>query len=133
MDLRAALPELLPLAIDWAVERSRQVQIHGSPLSGELIGIAKRVGVGRPELVRTVTLSRLPLPENARLREAAIKTGLLGPNTIGLTLGYAVMIVTGHESTRVLSHELRHVHQYETAGSIAEYLPVYLSQIVEFG
>ena len=53
---------------------------------------------------------------------------------IGLTLGYAVLICRGHESRpRLLSHEFRHVYQYEAAGSIAAFLPAYLEQIVAFG
>jgi hypothetical protein len=34
---------------------------------------------------------------------------------------------------QLLSHECRHVYQYEAAGSIAAFLPVYIEQIVEFG
>ncbi len=133
MDLRAALPGLMPLAIDWAVEQSRQVQVHGRPLPDDLVGIAKVVGVGRPELVRVASVTRIPLPLDPDLRAAAAQAGLLGPGTIALTLGYAVLIVAGHETPRLLSHELRHVQQYETTGSIAAYLPEYLGQIVEFG
>jgi hypothetical protein len=51
----------------------------------------------------------------------------------GLTLGHAVFVRRGHDSWRLLSHEFRHVHQYEQAGSIAAFLPVYLQQIVQFG
>jgi hypothetical protein len=36
-------------------------------------------------------------------------------------------------TTRLVSHELRHVHQYETAGSIAAFLGVYLAQIATVG
>jgi hypothetical protein len=53
---------------------------------------------------------------------------------IGLTLGYAVLVCRDHEARpRVLSHEFRHVHQYEVAGSIAAFLPGYLQQIVAHG
>ena len=44
-----------------------------------------------------------------------------------------MFICRGHETKRLLSHELRHVHQYEQAGSIAGFLPEYLQQIVAFG
>jgi hypothetical protein len=50
-----------------------------------------------------------------------------------LTLGYSVLVCRGHETTRLLSHEFRHVHQYESVGSISAFLPLYLQQIVEFG
>jgi hypothetical protein len=51
----------------------------------------------------------------------------------GLTLGYAIFICEGHNSPRLLSHECRHVYQYEMCGSIAAFLPIYLQQIVDFG
>ena len=65
------------------------------------------------------------------LRAAALQAGLLGPGMVGLTLGHAIFICRGHKTRRLLSHELRHVHQYEQHGSIAAFLPVYLGQIVE--
>lgn len=67
------------------------------------------------------------------MRAAALQTGLLGPGMVGLTLGYSVIVRHGHDTTRLLSHEFRHVYQYESAGSIAAFLPLYLQQIVEFG
>jgi hypothetical protein len=133
LDLRAALPALLQPAIAWAEARSLEVQTHGHPLPEHVAALARAVGVARPELVRVAAVQRLPLPEEPSLREAALQTGLLGPNMVGLTLGYSILVVAGHETPRLMSHELRHVHQYEVAGSIAAYLPVYLGQIVEFG
>jgi hypothetical protein len=44
-----------------------------------------------------------------------------------------VFACTGHVDPRLLRHEFRHVHQYEMAGSIIAFLPVYLGQIVQFG
>ena len=52
---------------------------------------------------------------------------------VGLTLGHSVFIRRGHETARLLSHEFRHVYQYEQAGSIAGFLPGYLLQAVERG
>lgn len=67
-------------------------------------------------------------------KQALIATGLLGPGMIGLTLGYAVLVCAGHgKDVRLLSHEVRHAHQYEQAGSIAAFLPVYIKQIVTPG
>jgi len=65
--------------------------------------------------------------------QPAHRAGLLGPETLGLTLGYGIFIVSGHDTVRLLSHEFRHVYQYETLGSIEKFLPVYLQQIVDFG
>ena len=52
---------------------------------------------------------------------------------VGLTLGYSVFVCTGHVNPRLLRHEFRHVYQYEQAGSISAFLPVYLGQIVRIG
>ena len=67
------------------------------------------------------------------LKQAAIETGLLGPHMAGLTLGYSILICHGQFTVRLLSHECRHVYQYETFGSIAAFLPAYLQQIAEVG
>jgi hypothetical protein len=75
---------------------------------------------------------RFPVPEDPELMMAAQHTGLLGPSTAGLTLGYSIFIA-GHCTSRLLAHECRHVYQYEQAGSIAAFLPMYLNQIAEVG
>ena len=133
MDLLQDLPLLMPSAIAWAETCAREVAERGSPLSEAELAIARAVGVAKPELIRIATVERLPLPEESQLRAAAVQTGLLGPNMVGLTLGYSVYICRGHRTRRLLSHEFRHVHQYEQHGSIAAFLPVYLKQIVEVG
>jgi len=58
---------------------------------------------------------------------------MLGPDMAGLTLGYGIYVRHGHDTLRLLSHEFRHVYQYEAAGSIAAFLPGYLQQIVTVG
>jgi hypothetical protein len=87
----------------------------------------------RPEQIRIAFVESLTLPDDEMLRRAALETGLLGPGMVGLTLGYSVLICQGHDSLRLLSHEFRHVYQYEQVGSIAAFLPVYLQQIAVFG
>src|SRR5882724_302954 len=133
MDLRQALPMLLPSAIAWAEARAKKALEVGDPLTVAEQEIARRVGVTRPELVRVEMVSSLPLPDDPTLRDAAVSAGLLGPGMVGLTLGHSVFICRGHKDVRLLSHELRHVHQYEQHGSIANFLPVYLRQVVEVG
>jgi len=132
-DLRAALPLLLPAAVAWAEARSQEAAAKGKALDARAISLAKSAGVRHPELIRILIVDSLPLPEQPNLRVAAQQIGLLGPGMIGLTLGYSVFICRGHESSRLLSHEFRHVYQYEVNGSIAGFLPLYLQQIVEFG
>ncbi len=134
IDLEASLPALLPRAVAWAEAQSRSVLERGSALKAAELTLARRVGVWRPENIRVSVVDRMPVPDDAQLRIAAIQTGLLAAGTLGLTLGYAVLVRRGHEaSLRLLSHEFRHVSQYERAGSIASFLPLYLQEIVVYG
>jgi hypothetical protein len=134
VDLAASLPLLLPRAVAWAEAQAGIVLASGIALKPSGLQLACGVGVINPENIRIGVVDLLPLPDDASLREAALQSGLLGPEMIGLTLGYAVLICRGHEANPcLLSHEFRHVYQYEPAGSIAAFLPVYLQQIVAFG
>ena len=130
-DLHSVLPSLLPKAVAWAEERAAEISRIGVVLSDSGISIAKRVGVARPELIRIAEVDEIPLPSDPQLQQAALLTGLLGSDTAGLTLGYGIYIRRAHISVRLLSHECRHVFQYEQAGSIASFLPSYLQQIVD--
>ncbi len=132
-DLAAALPLLLPRAIAWVEAQEAQVLRAGAGLSTEGADLARSVGVRRPERIRVSLVDQIPLPDDPELREAALEAGLIGPDTRGITFGYAIYIRSDHDEPGLLWHECRHVHQYEEAGSIAAFLPVYLQQIVEFG
>lgn len=133
MDLRTALPNLLPKAISWAeFEASRGLGI-GRPLQEREREFARKVGVMYPDKIRLIAVEKLPMPTDPPLRAAAEQTGFLDPRMVGLTLGYSVFVCNGHETPRLLSHEFRHVYQYERAGSIAAFLRHYLLQIVEHG
>ena len=117
----------------WAEGEADRALREGEPLSPELRILAETAGVRRPERIRLLVADALPEPGDPALSAAARRAGLLGPGMIGLTLGYAVFIRRGRDSRRTLSHELRHVHQYEAAGGIAPFLPLYLAQIIEVG
>ena len=132
-NLEAALPTLLPLAISWAEDQSHRNWTGGVTLNERGVLMARSVGVRGPEQVRITTVDAMPVPENTLLRAAAEQAGLIGPQLRGLTLGYTILWLRGQESQRLLSHELRHVHQYEAAGSIAAYVGQYLVQVVKFG
>jgi hypothetical protein len=128
MNLLQQLPKLLPGAITWAAARAARAAEIGESLTPLEQDIARSVGVAEPERVRVEIV-----PEDAALRAAALQAGLLGPNMTGLTLGHSIFICRGHKTRRLLSHELRHVYQYEQAGSIAAFLPIYLRQVLEVG
>ena len=132
-DLAAALPRLLPKAIAWAEARSAEILASGTPLTDLELRLAHFVGVQQPERVRILEVREIPKPQDPQLREAVAATGFIGPLTIGMTLGYGIYIVVGHSTNRLVSHECRHVYQYEEAGSIRNFLPVYLKQIASVG
>jgi hypothetical protein len=134
MNLTATLPLLLPRAVAWAEAQAQSCLAFGVPLGDPGVALARSVGVRNPGSIRLGVVQTLPMPDDPELREAAIQTGLLSPGMVGLTLGYAVFLCRGHDADpRLLSHEFRHVHHYEAAGSIGLFLPIYLSQIVQFG
>ena len=80
--------------------------------------------------MRIQTLNEIPFPADTRLNEAAIQTGFLSQEMNALTLDHSIYIRSGYITNRLLSHELRHVYQYETLGSLREFLVEYLKQIV---
>lgn len=131
-NLRAVLPILLPKAIVWAEACSAEIVKSGAPLDQKGLSLAQRVGA-HPDRIRVLLVSQLPLPADPELRQAGLETGLFSPNIVGLTFGYGIYVRHGHDTTRLLSHEFRHVQQYQQAGSIAAFLPIYLQQIVDFG
>lgn len=132
-NLAVLLPQVVPAAINWAEEQERQALLTGAKLTPQGIADARAVGVLAPERIRVVIAPTLPLPEDPWLRNVALSASLLGPGFTGLTLGYAIFIVQGHLVRRLLTHECRHVHQYEVAGSITAFLPAYLQQIATVG
>jgi len=133
IDLLSVLPPLLPKAIEWANARSSEILAAGEALDATGLKLAAAVGVSDAARIRVSAVPALPLPEDPDLRTVALETGLLGPNMIGLTLGYGIYVCAGKFDHRLISHECRHVYQYETAGSIEEFLPVYLKQIAVYG
>jgi hypothetical protein len=50
----------------------------------------------------------------------------------GMTLGYGINLRKGCRTRKLLSHECRHVHQYEEAGSIELFLNEYLTQVATY-
>lgn len=133
MDLTALLPTLVPKAIAWAHAQAEVIMATGVPLNDKGLALAKRVGVALPELVRVKYVPTLPIPEDPLLKDVALQAGLLGPGMVGMALDHGIFIVPAYEDTRLLSHELRHVHQYEGFGTIDAFMPVYLAQIAAHG
>jgi hypothetical protein len=128
------LPALLPLAAEWAVAQSRRILAEGAPLTPDLVEVARRVGVRKPEEVRLLVVPAIPGPDHTGLRAACDALGFLAADTAGLTLGSGIFLrqdVAGQR--RLIAHELRHVAQYEEYPSIAAYLERYIPELLEFG
>jgi hypothetical protein len=128
-----SLQALLPKATAWAEQVAAEICRTGESLNSRELSIAREVGVLQPESIRIALVDILPFPSDPQLLQAASATGLFGPKMTGITLGYGICIRKGHYSIRLLSHECRHVYQYEQAGSIAAFLRDYLQQIVDHG
>ena len=133
MNLQKDLPILLPRAIAWAQEQSGLILRHGVPLDEQGMALAKHVGVAKPELVRIQYVAEVPAPEDPMLRAVTDAAEFIGPHTTGMTFGYGIFIVESHAGARLISHELRHVQQYESLGGIEAFLSMYLAQVAAVG
>ena len=133
-ELLARLPLIAPRAVTWAKGLEAQTLRDGARLDDQLIRLAHANGVKEPERVRLVVVDRIPLPEERELQAAALSAGLSQSWASGLTVGHAVLIRRGFENDpRVLSHELRHVAQYEAMGGIEPFLAKHLVDLAEVG
>jgi hypothetical protein len=131
--LAVHLPRLLPLAIAWVQTMEVAALAVGRPLSPFETDLAEAVGVKHPDRVRISVVKQLPHPDNSELLAIGIQTDLLGPHTAGVTFGHAIYLLEDQVNNQLVSHELRHVHQYEDFGSIAAFLATYLEQIAAVG
>ena len=132
--LLTLLPNLLPLAQEWAESQEADILKHGVPLSPDSFGDAQRIGVKFPEKVRLLKVLRIVGPEDPILRQAATKTKLITEQTIGLTLRYGILIRADcWYNRRLIAHECAHTAQYERLGSFQVFLAQYLRECIEFG
>lgn len=127
------LPLLIIRATEWAEQQSLFILGTGNPLNADEITLASSVGVVNPKHIRIVTIEQIPFPDDTQLLNMATNAGLLTPNLAGLTLGYGIFIRHNHYTARLLSHEFRHVYQYEQAGTMSAFLADYLHQIIQYG
>jgi hypothetical protein len=127
------LHTLLPRAVAWAEQHSERIRRFGEPLTDDELGLASRMGVANPGLIRVLTVEEVPRPEDPVLLAFAESIGFLDQEPNGLTLGHGIFIRSGTRANRLISHECRHVFQYEQLRSIENFLRAYLSQVVQFG
>ena len=124
---------LLPVIALWAMSVGLFMPYRGRSLADWEEAIARRVGVKNPARIRLVMVSELPFPNLSWIHRLAVQHGMSRSGAIGLTLGYGIFIREGAYSVRLLSHECRHVQQYEAAGSVWRFLDRYISEVLVHG
>ena len=128
------LSQSMPAALAWALKLNTNISTQGKSLSLCQAADAVEVGVKKPDAVRILRVPSMPEPDCPQLRQVAKQLGLDLTRSQGMALGYAVLI---HHSAlgdrRVLRHELRHVAQFEAAGSLSQFLEEYLGQLALHG
>ena len=134
MDLEAQLPALIPPAVQWALREAEASYPVSFPVTEQLQKLASLVGVKEPRMIRIRIVEEIPMPQEEPLRSAAIHVGLADGGMRGLTLGYLVFIRKGSElDAALLSHEFRHVAQYEACGGVPQFLSIHLRHLARFG
>nr|WP_249172566.1 hypothetical protein [Burkholderia dolosa] len=93
----------------------------------------RAVGVAQPERGRVVIADRLPFPDIASLAAIARDTGPPARGTIGVTFGRVVLVLRGHATRRVLTHEFRRMRRYEAVGSTGSFIARHLREIAAAG
>jgi hypothetical protein len=121
------------LASDWVKEQVQYIATHGRPLSVQESAVARKVGVKNIAQVKILEVDLIEPPKNPILNELCQELEFLSDATIGLTMFNCIFIKKGHYSTKLLSHELRHVYQYQQFGSVEAFLSEYIRQIMSVG
>ncbi len=117
----------------WSEVKAGEVLREGVPLTEDEAQLATAVGVEHPERVRILEVDAIPSPKDESIQAVARSHGFDFSAFKGLTLGHGILVVRGSRTRRLVAHELRHVHQYENAGSMAAFLETYITQLQAYG
>ncbi|MEK7953441.1 hypothetical protein [Luteolibacter soli] len=132
--LIALLPQLVPLAAQWAAKQELRILQDGVPLSSVSLADARLIGVEFPERIRLLKIDAIPVPEDPILAQAAAVAELLTPATAGLTIRHGIFIRSDcWNDRRLIAHECAHTAQYERMGGIEQFLAQYLRECIEIG
>ncbi len=127
------ISNIIEVASEWIDKQQEYILNNGASLENYQKEIASLVGVAKPDDIRILVVDKISRPDNPLLKKVAEEMNFLGPDTIGLTLGYGIYLREGYITDRLLSHEFRHVQQYEVAGSIQAFIAEYIQQIFQYG
>jgi hypothetical protein len=118
---------LAPHASEWAKTQEASILQHGVPLTAVQIADARRAGVREPERVRVLVVSRIPLPDDKELADAARRAQIITDASRGVALGHGIIIRADSWRDRELFlHQLVHVAQCERSGSLEKFVNEYL-------
>jgi hypothetical protein len=133
-DVLAQFPTLFPLAVEWATGRERLILERGVGLTPDEVKAAQAIGLRNTDQVRLLPVTRIPRPEDPRLRAACDAINFLNTETRGLTLGYGIFIREDcGRDPDLVAHELVHTAQYERFGGIEPFLQRYLTECLTVG
>lgn len=125
--------EILRIACEWAEKQENEILDTGNSLTSEEITLAMEVGVHEPTKVRILEVDAVPSLDDETLAAVAVEAGLDFSKLKGLTLGHGIYIVRGCRQNWLVSHELRHVQQYEEVGSLPAFLEQYIAELQRYG
>ena len=83
MITEAELNELLPLATAWVEEQENYILENGIRLDETILKDSQLLKIEGMEKVRVLAVDEIPLPSNEILRDAVIRIGFIGSDTIG--------------------------------------------------
>lgn len=128
------LEDLLPLAVQWAMEQQQRVLCEGVPLSKNEMADAKAIGVRNPQRVRLLRVDSIPVPSNPTLKAAAASINFITAAPSGLALENGIFVRADRWGDReLIAHELAHTAQYQRLGGIVPFLQTYLGQCATVG
>ena len=123
------LPELWPHVVAWVDDLQAQARQHGREITTLESDLARIVGVTQLGEVRILSVTKIPPPAHARVKELAQQIDMLTSHTAGMTAMHGVIVRFGCTGNlRLLAHEFVHVKEYERLGKEG-FLKEYIRQI----
>lgn len=107
---------------------------NGVALARPEAQFARSLGIVNPDSVRLLKVDAIRAFEHPLLRAATSAIDLRFRHTAGLTLRYGILIRSDcWDQSRLVAHELVHVHQYERLGGIRPFLRSYFHECLVDG
>ena len=131
--MKEITPEIIsryfPQLASWIAGMERAILEKGQPLFPINKKDAEAIGIHRIEDVKIIVLQSIPLPNDRELSDLIQQTGVLSPQTSGMTFGHGIVLKDGAYNRQLIAHELVHVLQYERLGGIEPFLEAYIKEV----